>query len=329
LSVCGYAGMAIAGLAFAWLTQSGAILLDGAFSFVSVIMALLAMQVAKLLNQYESPSFQFGYANFEPLLNTIRGLLILVIVTLGVGTAVMAILRGGRELNASLAVVYSVIIATICLIMAYTQQRFARQTSSPLLRLDARNWLIDAILTFAVGIAFVGTLILSWTPWSFLTPYVDPIVVVILGTVMFPVPLRIVLRSVRELLYAAPASAVQTAVRTRVGEATSELPLQQCDVRMVRVGRYFYVLVRLVTQPEFRVDSIAELDTIRERIASALADIEQPQTLLDVVFTEDPRWIVGHVRHPASPETLTPQADTSSTSPSTAPTVKPSPPPPE
>ena len=44
LSVAGYAGMAEAGFVFAALTQSGAILLDRAYSLVSFAMVLLAVQ---------------------------------------------------------------------------------------------------------------------------------------------------------------------------------------------------------------------------------------------------------------------------------------------
>ncbi len=298
LSVAGYAGMAIAGFSFAALTRSGAILLDGAYSLVSLMMALLAGQVVKLLRRDDSESFHFGYAFFEPLLNAIRGLLILAIVALGVGSAVSALLNGGRMIDPGLALIYSAIIGSICFLLSFTQHTYAQQTGSPLLQVDARNWLIDGILTIAIGVAFLVSLFLSWSSWSDWLPYIDPLVVIVVGAVLVPTPLKIVLNNVGQLLHLAPSQEVQTEIRRRIEEATADLSLVKRDVRMFRVGRYFYVLVRLIVNDDFPTRPIADLDRVRERIACALADVE-PQAVLDVVFTTDRRWILGLVNHEA------------------------------
>ena len=156
----------------------------GGYAYDRRVMALLAGCVVKLLDRADS--FHFGYAYFEPLLNTIRGLLILVIVAFGVGSAVSALFSGGRALNPGLALIYSVIVGAICIALSFAQARYARRTGSPLLQVDARNWFIDGILTVAVGLAFVASLLLSWSSWSHLLPYVDPIVVIVLGVILVP-----------------------------------------------------------------------------------------------------------------------------------------------
>ena len=209
LSMYGYAAMAVAGLVFAGLTGSGAIMLDGAYSLVSFVMVLLAGRVAKLVEQPDSDNFHFGYAYFEPLLNTIRGLLILLLVAFGVGSALIALFSGGRPLNAGMALIYSVIIGAICISLSVVQRRNAKKTGSPLLEVDARNWFIDGMLTVAVGIAFLGAFILSHTVWENWVAYVDPAVVIVLGLAMVPTPLSIVLGGVGELLHVAPEHSVQ------------------------------------------------------------------------------------------------------------------------
>jgi len=290
----GYAAMAVAGLVFAGLTGSGAILLDGAYSLVSFLMVLLARRVAKLVETPDSDNFHFGYAYFEPLLNTIRGLLILLLVAFGVGTALIAMFSGGRPLNAGMALIYAVIIGAICISLSVVQRRNAKRTGSPLLEVDARNWLIDGMLTVAVGVAFLGAFVLSRTAWADWVAYVDPAVVIVLGMVMLPTALSIVLGNVGELLHVAPEHTVQEEIRQRLDQATDGLALRQCDVRMVKVGRYFYVLVKLIVGDDFHCNEIGQLDGIRNNIAAALAGCH-PRLVLDVVFTADDRWVLGLV----------------------------------
>jgi cation diffusion facilitator family transporter len=297
LSVAGYACMAVAGLAFAALTQSGAILLDGAYSLLSFIMALLARRVAKLVEVPDSKNFQFGYAYFEPLMNTIRGLLIMTLVVFGIGSAVLALFNGGRPLKPGLALVYAVIVGVICISLSAVQRRHAKQTGSPLLKVDAKNWFIDGILTVAVGVAFLIAFVLQSTAWERWVDYVDPIVVIVLGMVMACTGIAIVLNNVGELLHVAPEQKIQEEVRRRFDEATEGLELRNRDVRMVKVGRYFYVLIKLIVGDDFRCSEIADLDRIRESISAALAG-SHPRLVLDVVFTTDDRWILGLVDGP-------------------------------
>jgi len=296
-SMYGYVAMALAGLVFAGLAGSGAILLDGAYSLVSLVMVLLAGRVAKLVEQPDSDNFHFGYAYFEPLLNTVRGLLILSLVAFAVGSAVVALFGGGRPLKPGLALVYAVIVGVICFVLSVVQRRNAAKTGSPLLEVDARNWFIDGMLTIAVGVAFLGAFGLSLTEWASWIAYVDPAVVIVLGLVMVPTPLSIVLGSVGELLHVAPEQSVQADVRRRLDQATAGLALRHCEVRMVKVGRYFYVLAKLIVGDEFRCPEIARLDRIRDDIAFALAGCH-PRLVLDVVFTADDRWVLGLVSEP-------------------------------
>ena len=293
-SLYGYAFMALAGLVFAGLTGSGAILLDGAYSLVSFVMVLLAGHVAKLVERPDSDSFHFGYAYFEPLLNMIRAMLILALVVFAVGAALIALFSGGRPLNAGMALIYAVIIGAICISLSVVQRRNARKTASPLLEVDARNWFIDGILTVAVGVAFLGAFVLARTAWADWVAYVDPAVVIVLGMVMVPTPLSIVLGNVGELLHVAPEHSVQEEIRQRLDRATDGLALRKCDVRMVKVGRYFYVLAKLIAGDDFRYYGIGQVDGIRGKIAAALAGCH-PRLVLDVVFTADDGSVLGLV----------------------------------
>jgi len=281
--------MAALGIVFGLLTRSDAIMLDGFFSLVGFAMAIVTIRVAWLVQQPPDEHFHFGYAQFEPFLNTVKGLLMLGVSGFAVAGAVDAILHGGRDLNAGLAVVYAIIALTGCFVTAGVQRRAARRTGSPLLEVDYRNWLIDGILSGVVALVFVAALVLSRTDWAPVVPYIDPALVIVVVLAIIWVPLAIIREGAREILGFAPASEIQDDVRGRVEGAVEEVPVEAVHVSMMKIGRAFYILNQIVVSPEFRVGRVGDLDAVRARIARALEGFE-PKPIVDTVFTEDEKW---------------------------------------
>jgi predicted Co/Zn/Cd cation transporter (cation efflux family) len=200
-----------------------------------------------------------------------------------------ALLHGGRDLNAGLAVIYALIALTGCFIVAGIQRRAARNTGSPLLEVDYRNWLIDGILSGVVALVFVAALILGRTDWAHVVPYIDPVLVIVVVLAIIAVPIGIIRDGAREILGFAPARAIQDDVRGRVEGAIGDVPVKATHVSMMKIGRFFYILNQIVVSPEFRPGRVAELDEVRGRIARAMDGFE-PKPIIDTVFTEDEKW---------------------------------------
>jgi predicted Co/Zn/Cd cation transporter (cation efflux family) len=101
--------------------------------------------------------------------------------------------------------------------------------------------------------------------------------------------LKTVKDNVLELLNMAPPAEIQQEVRTRFDRSVEGLALEKSYVRMVRIGRYFYVMTQLIVPSSFRLNRVKELDDIRRRIADGLKDIH-PKLVIDSIFTEDEEW---------------------------------------
>jgi cation diffusion facilitator family transporter len=289
LSVAMNLVMAALGLGFGWLTGSQAILLDGFFSLIGFAMALVTIRVARLVLQPPDEHFHFGYAQFEPFLNTIKGLLMLGVAGFAAASSIGAILSGGREVQPGLGIVYALAALTGCLLVGEVQRRAAKRLGSPLLEVDSHNWLIDGLLSGVVAVVFALALILGRTRFAYVVPYVDPVLVIVLILAIMAVPIRTIRAGVREILAFAPDPSIQNDVRRRVNGAIADLPLATSHVRMMKVGRFLYVLNQLVVSPEFRVDRVGDLDAVRARIAAAMEGFE-PTPVVDTVFTEDEKW---------------------------------------
>lgn len=289
ISTAGYLLMGFLGIGFFLATRSEAILLDGVYSLVSFGASIMAGRVARLVGRPGSASFHFGYAHFEPLLNTLRGFLVVGLSAFALVSAVDALLHGGRSIAAGIAVLYGVSAATLCLLMAWNQRRLAKRVASPLLEVDARTWFLDGIISTGAAAAFVTAFVFERLALHDLLPYVDPVLVVVLVLVMARVPLEALWTNLREVLQVAPQEKDQALVRAAVEKAVADLPTREIQIRMVKVGRYFYVLTHLLLPEDWKPESARTLDAIRCRIATALRDVPL-QLVTDTVFTADPLW---------------------------------------
>ena len=285
-SVWGNLLFAALGFGFAASSESDAILLDGFFSLVAFVLALLTIRVAKLVQGPADEWFHFGYSVFEPMLNTIKGLLLLGICGFSLVSAVTALLRGGRSLNPGWALVYSVIAATGAGLLAVMQKRAARTTRSPLLEVDVKNWKIDSLLSAGVGVAFLAAFFLRESNWSDLLPFVDPTLVILLVAIMIRDPIKIVVEGVGELLAISPEDSVQQQVRDEFARLVADYPVQSFNLRMLKAGRTYYLLAHVALEPDSPIDTIHDLDEARQEITRGLKRLHPPWEV-DIVFVGD------------------------------------------
>ncbi len=272
-SVWGNLFFAGLGFGFAASSESEAILLDGFFSLVAFVLSLLTIRVAKLVEGPADEWFHFGYAAFEPMLNTVKGLLLLGVCGFSLVSAINALLHGGRDLNPGWALIYAVVAAGGAGILALVQKRAARTTGSPLLAVDVKNWKIDSLLSIGVGAAFLVAFLLRESDWSELLPYVDPTLVILLVIAMLRDPIKIVIEGVGELLAVSPDETIQRQVRDEFARQMESYPVRSFNLRMLKAGRTHYLLAHVVVEPDSRIDRIREQDALRKQITIGLTEV--------------------------------------------------------
>ena len=81
ISTIGNLLLGCVGIAFSLVSSSQAIMLDGLFNLSYFAAGLFTIKVASLLIQGDDERFPYGYAFFEPLVNGIKGLLVLAFLS--------------------------------------------------------------------------------------------------------------------------------------------------------------------------------------------------------------------------------------------------------
>ncbi|WP_136246949.1 cation diffusion facilitator family transporter [Halomonas borealis] len=277
------------GVAFGLLAGSRSILFDGVFSTIDAAMSTLALVVTRLIAREVSQRFQHGYWHLEPLAAALNGSILLLLCFYAFLNAVQGLMSGGHELAFGVAIAYAMVVATVCFAMTAYQRRLNRDVGSEFVRIDMHGWLMAGLITGALLVAFVIALILERTPYAYLTPYVDSLLLAILILAFLPVPIGIVRRAMKEVFLIAP-SAVDREVHAAMA------PVMECDgllaysSHVAKAGRGHFIEIHIVTRPDFAAArGVGELDEIRTAIAAGLS-IPAEHRWFTVSFTADPTW---------------------------------------
>ncbi len=291
LTLLGNFLITLMGLGFALLTLSEAIFIDSIFSGIHLVISLITLQVSHLIQQPGNEDYPFGYVALEPMLNLGKGIVIAIVAICALFSSVDAIRHGGRSVEADIAIWYAALAALGCGLLALMQSRFAKQCHSQLLDLDAKNWLIDGLVSGAVAVAFGVMLFLERSPWSHLIPYADPVIVILLVLFILPIPLQTIWQNWLQLAGRAPAAEDQEQLRGVVDEVLETVPHAEYHLRPLNIGRLSYVQIYLRLTPEQAQEfGTPEADELRSRLYRELQE-HLPYIAMDLVVTCDRIWV--------------------------------------
>lgn len=293
------------GVVISLASSSGAVFLDGLFSLIFAMVGLLTLYVSGLVQRPRDDQYPFGYATFEPMLNLFKGILIALALVFAVWSAVTALVSGGTEVAAVGGIIYAAIAVAGGGALALALHFLAKRSRSPIVEVDARNALVDTMISGAVGVAFVITLLLQNSRWSASARFADPVIMLAIVAIAAPQPFKTIRANWRQLLGRAPEQVVQQRVATLIEEVLAAVPHSETSLRLTEVGRYLYIhLYVIVPEGTDQPMDTPLHDQIRRLIYDALA-AEFPYLALDIGFTMDVQWALHSVpsqdRHTVTP----------------------------
>jgi cation diffusion facilitator family transporter len=290
--------LAALGITFFYLTHSQAILMDGVYPLIDLVAALLTLRVVTLITQQASESQPFGYAIFEPVLNFIKGILILLVILFALYAAIAAILHGGRQIDANIAVFYSVLSSLLGFSMSYALHRMNRKAQSSLIEVDLKGWLIGSVLSVAVGLSFAAAIWMEQAGFGHWVPYVDPTVILILIVLMLPMPLQILKHNAFQIIGRSGNHQKMELLQQEVEAVFATVVYQDVKVRYLQAGRMLYVQVYVQMAPESDF-GLLEQDKYRDALFQHLRQ-RYDYLSLDVIYTTHPIWVARSVGTPVA-----------------------------
>lgn len=281
-------GVGVFGLVAGLLSNSQAIVFDGVYSLVDVLLTVAALAVSRLVPTQGSRRFQYGYWHLEPMVETFGGATLAIACAYAGIDGIEGLLRGGHATAFGLGMVAGGVIAVVGLGMAAYMRRQARRHASALLALDARAWLVSGSLSLALVVGFGIALWLRGTPHAYLVPYVDPAVLLAIAAVTLPVPLLGTVRAVREILQVAPGD-LDRRVRAVMDQVIVEHGFLDYSSYVAKTGRVRFIEIHVLVPTDLQFGPITRADDIRRDIAARLGAQGQ-EAWLTIDFTADRAW---------------------------------------
>ena len=282
VSVAGSALLALSAVVMALIAKSQAILLDGIFNFITLIMALVSLKVINLVKMPETKNKPFGYMALEPFLNLTKSLVILTLLVVFLVTNVQELCTGGRIISLDMTTVYIFMCLVIYGIIVLILRGYKKKTDSNILRLEINNWYVDALITAGIAISLLVAMVLLHMGYSKILPYVDPIIVIALIAVSFPVPFKALLVALKRLLLVSSENSLEVEVVEQLDDIICKYGLIDIKIWGLKSGRTHYLFVYSGLSEENT--TIKHLDEIRAEIFKELSKI-YPKFWADIIFT--------------------------------------------
>jgi predicted Co/Zn/Cd cation transporter (cation efflux family) len=277
--------MGAAGVLAAWLSNSQALLVDGLFSLIGFLSAILGARVSAQASRGADRHRPLGYAADESIYVTFRALSLLGLVAFALVNSVLNIINyamGGviARLHYGPIIIYFTVICATCIALALVHRSTWLRThkQSEILRLEMKAAAFDGLLIFAAGVGLSIMPFLEGGPLGWLSPIGDSLVVILLCSLVIGRYYTDFMSGLAELagISAAPefVAGARRSIRPIIAEAGGTL----VDFSILKFGRNFQA--QIYYDPG-RPITAAEVDTLTRRTDRALiAALHQAESVI-------------------------------------------------
>jgi len=282
ISIAGSVLLTSSAIIMALIAESQVILLDGLYTFITLTMAVISLKVIDLINTRETRNRPFGYMALEPFLNLTKDTVILTLLVVFLITNIQELTTGGRLISLDMTIVYIFLCLIIYFFIILFLRKCKKKTGSSILKLEIRNWYIDAAVTVGIAVSLVIAVILLRLGYTRILPYIDPAIVIAIIVVSFPAPLRSFIMEFKRLILVSPENDIEDMVKKQLENVIVKYGLISTQVWGLKSGRTHYLFIYSALQEE--ETTILRLDEIRAEIFRELSKHYQ-KFWADIMFT--------------------------------------------
>ena len=289
VSIAASALIGVMGIGGGLMIGSRAIMFDGMYGFVDVMLTFGSLAVSKLVTREPSPQFQFGYWHLEPMVGAVQSAILATACLYGVVNAILALMSGGYDVSFGYGTIWAGVMSVLGMVMAAYINWRARSQRSLLLEIDYRSWLLSGVLSIALLASYGIAIWLKDTTHREWVPYIDPMMLLLLSFALLPMPVKILFDAMREVLEVAPEE-LDRRVRAVMDELVRDRGFLKYSSYVSQVGRVRFVEIHILVPRGFRVETVDAVDSFRREIETRL-DAAWPHVWLTVDMTANPEWI--------------------------------------
>lgn len=255
-SIVGAFIVGIYGVGMAWYTNSDAILLDGMFNLLSVVLSIGSLIVSNFVSRGYTKNHPWGFYAYEACIILVKGLFVLGLVVMALYSNITILLSGGREPNIEGMLVYGIpaLLINVCTLgICY---KAYQKSKTGLIKAEYQSWLINTLITSAIVFSLGIVFFLQDTIFGWIARYIDQILVVILCIITIMDPINLIKGSFKELMLQSINEDYRNKFKSLIEQACyqSEQELWKLDeFYVLKIGRSYFVTVDILFPMEERL----------------------------------------------------------------------------
>lgn len=261
----------LAEIVMAFITGSNAVFMDCVFDIADLVMIGPFLLLIPLLYKKETEKRPYGFSQVESLFILIKSGLLIGVTIFLIFESISAILSGGNEVDASVIAIFELVVSFTCVLMYFVLNRLSKKFSSPSTQAELYIWKLDALSTLGVGAAFLIKVILDKTSLSFIGPYIDPGIAVILALLLLKEPVGLFIESIKNLVLFAPDSDTSNEIKEICDDVLKKYDCYINFLDIIKTGRkiwieiYFVVDKDLISISKLKEVNIELMEKLKER----------------------------------------------------------------
>lgn len=291
LSVIGALFFALFGIAWGWAIKSDMIIFDGLYSFISVVLSMLSLYINNYMAKRDFEKFPFGKHILEPIVISIKSLIIAIMCSYSLIEAIKTLMNGGNSLEFGLALIYSIVSVLGCGIISFYMKEQENKINSELIKAECTQWFMDTALSTAVLVGFIIAMVLAGTKLKSLNPYIDPFMTIVVSLVCIRIPIKTFIESFKEVICVKANDEINDDIYVLVKGIEEEYNFEESITRVSKVGRELRIEIDFVYNKDSKLKTLDQMDNVREEINDAIKHIDYNKWL-NVSFTGNKKWAV-------------------------------------
>ena len=291
LSVIGALFFALFGIAWGWAIKSDMIIFDGLYSFISVVLSMLSLYINNYMAKRDFEKFPFGKHILEPIVISIKSLIIAIMCSYSLIEAIKALMNGGNSLEFGLALIYSIVSVLGCGIISFYMKEQEKKINSELIKAECTQWFMDTALSTAVLVGFIIAMVLARTKLKSLNPYIDPFMTIVVSLVCIRIPIKTFIESFKEVICVKANDEINDDIYVLVKEIEEEYKFEESITRVSKVGRELRIEIDFIYNKDSKLKTLDQMDNVREEINDAIKHIDYKKWL-NVSFTGNKKWAI-------------------------------------
>ncbi|WP_300383320.1 cation transporter [Clostridium sp.] len=262
---------------------------DGVYSLISLGLALFAIGCTNFINKRDFKKYPFGKANMEPLIVIIKSIVLLIMCSFSMFSAISEIINGGNDVEVGFALAYSLISSIGCTWVYLYMIRKSKNLNSDIVKAESSQWFMDSLISVGVLIGFLISILFKYIGLAAYSKYVDPGMVILSCLIFFKVPVTSIIEGFMELINRNADDNISFDINSLVKGIEEEYNLEESVARVAKIGRELRIEIDFILSNDSRIKSVDDMDEVREIIDENTNHFEL-EKWMNITFTKNKKW---------------------------------------